>query len=148
MPESRSNVFGISPYVMVSAVTRTASSQAYIVLPDGTDHDVDAVAADVGLDTVPDASHGCSVEDGPQAAPDAEGGPADDGVADVVDGADATCQDDEDAGNEVADPDAEPCLPPVETSNDHGRTWVRLDKGSLVKEAHSRLLTNHPRVDV
>lgn len=90
-------------------------------LPDGPNHQVDALAADVALDAVPDARHGGPVEDGPQAAPDAKGGPVDDGEADVVGGADAAGGDDEAAGDGIADPDAQPRLPPREAGGDHGR---------------------------
>lgn len=74
-------------------------------------------------------THGSTIEDGPQGAPNTERRTADDGETNVVDGTDATSQGDEETGNRIADPDTEPCLPPGEAVDDHGGG-------------------NHPRVDV
>jgi len=46
--------------------------------PDGSNHEIDAVATYPGLDAVPDTSHYASVQDGPQGTPDAEAGSVDD----------------------------------------------------------------------
>lgn len=51
-------------------------------------------------------THGGTIENGPQAPPDAEGCAVHDGKANVVDGAGAPDEDDEAGGEEVAEPDA------------------------------------------
>lgn len=66
-------------------------------------------------------THGSSVKHGPQASPDAKRRPTDDGETDVVGRADPTRQADEAARDGVADPDAEPRLPPRQAADDHGR---------------------------
>lgn len=90
------------------------------VVPDTADHEVDAGPADPALHAVPDARHGGAVEDGPQGAPDAEGGAVGDRERDVVGGADAAGEAHEAGGERVADPDAEPGLPPGEAVGDVG----------------------------
>jgi len=80
--------------------------------PDRCNHEKDALSTDPCLYTVPDASHDGSIEDGPERTPDTEGCSVDDGEPDVVHGTNSTSQADEDASNAVADPHADPCLPP------------------------------------
>jgi len=79
------------------------------------------MAANVGLDAIPDACHGCTVEDRPKGAPDTERGAVDNGKPDMVDGADTGSDDDERSGDKVSNPDTKPALPPRQACYDHGR---------------------------
>jgi hypothetical protein len=49
------------------------------VVPDGTNHEIDAGTSDPSLHTIPDTGHGSSVKDRPQRTPDAERCSVDDG---------------------------------------------------------------------
>lgn len=91
---------------------RQGIGEVLIFGPDGSDHERDALSSDPRLYAVPDACHRCAVEDWPEGAPDAEGGPAHDWEADVICCSDASCQADEAAGDEVSYPYTEPRLPP------------------------------------
>lgn len=88
------------------------------VVPDGANHQIHALASNPSLHAVPDASHGSTVEDWPESTPDAKGRPTDDGEGNMVHGTNATGNADEASGDEIADPDAEPCLPPTSSSDD------------------------------
>lgn len=88
--------------------------------PDGADHQVHTSASNPGLNTVPDTGHAGAVENWPQATPDTEGAARDHGERDVVLCSDTTSEADEATCDGVADPDAEPGLPPAETTDDVG----------------------------
>jgi hypothetical protein len=77
--------------------------------PNRGNHEIDTLTTNPGLDSVPNTSHYRSVEDGPEGSKDTKGGSVDHGKADVVFGADTTCEYNEEAGDGVADPDAQPC---------------------------------------
>lgn len=81
-------------------------------VPDSSDHKVNAGTSNPSLDTVPDTSHGCTVEDGPKCSPDPEGGAVDDGERDVVGSTDAASHANEARSDGVAEPDTYPRLPP------------------------------------
>lgn len=66
-------------------------------------------------------THCGTIEDWPCAAPDTKRGAAKGREAEVVDGADATADDNEDGRDGVSYPDAQPRLPPRETAGNHGR---------------------------
>lgn len=66
-------------------------------------------------------THCSAVKDRPQAAPDTERRAARNGEPDMVGGTNATGQADEAAGDGIADPNAEPRLPPRQAADDHGR---------------------------
>lgn len=80
--------------------------------PNRSNHQVDARPADPALHTIPNTCHDGAIEDGPETSPDAKGCSSDDGKAEVVFCSDATGEHDEAGGDSVADPDAEPGLPP------------------------------------
>lgn len=72
------------------------------IVPDRADHEVHASAADPCLHTVPDASHGGTVEDWPQSSPDPKGSAIDDRKRDVICGANAASQADKASRDRVA----------------------------------------------
>lgn len=93
--------------------------------PDGTNHEVDTLATNPRLDTIPDACHDGAVEDGPQRAPDTERSSAHNRETNVILGTNAASHADEAGGNGVANPDAQPGLPPAQATifgaHNHGR---------------------------
>ena len=85
-----------------------------VIAEDGSEHQLDTVPTDGGLDAEPDAGHDDSVDDGPEGAPDAEGGSAGDRERNVVGVTDSGRGCDEAATEEVAKPDGDPDDPPRE----------------------------------
>lgn len=65
-------------------------------------------------------SHHGTVQDRPQRAPDTERSTVDHRERNVIHCADATRQHDEETGDGIADPDANPCLPPGEAEFERG----------------------------
>lgn len=63
----------------------------------------------------------CTVEDRPQRTPDPEGGPSDDRKRNMINGTDPTRHADEDSGDEISNPHAQPSVPPSQpAARDHG----------------------------
>ncbi|OAA43766.1 hypothetical protein NOR_04341 [Metarhizium rileyi] len=68
-------------------------------------------------------NHGSTVKNRPHASPDTKRCSGDDGKADMVDSPGTSDQNDKASGEKVAQPDAEPGLPPGQTTDNHGRRY-------------------------
>lgn len=75
--------------------------------PDSGNHELDAVASDPALNSVPDTCHRCAVEDWPERAIDSEGGASYDGETNVVCCAYPSRRANKATSNEIADPEDE-----------------------------------------
>lgn len=88
--------------------SRTLGGFVAPVVPDRSNHQVDACSSDPALYTVPDAGHGGSVEHWPERSPDTKRRTVDDGKGDVVCSSNATSHADETCCKGVPKPYADP----------------------------------------
>lgn len=94
--------------------------ETYPALPNRPNHQVNTPPADIRLYTIPDTGHCCPVENRPQRTPDTKGGTVNNRETNVIHRTDPTSEADEARSDCVADPDAEPGLPPRQAGDDHG----------------------------
>lgn len=94
--------------------------ETYPALPNRSNHQVNTPPANVRLNTIPDTGHRSPVENRPQRTPYTKGGTVNNRKTNVIHGTNPTREADEARGDGVADPDAEPGLPPRQAGDDHG----------------------------
>jgi hypothetical protein len=100
----------------VNLVLSSGVIATYKFAPNGPNHEIYAGSSDPSLNTVPNAGHCSSIEDGPQGSPNTKGRTGNDWKTKVISCTDTTGCTDKTRGNRVADPDTKPRLPPGKTS--------------------------------